>query len=788
MRHILLLLILLLLSTLSASAVTYYTFEGSCEEPGQPVVTQGLNSTTPVQIDHVPCKITVYLHGTSTLATLYQDDLGTPLTNPFNSQSNGYFHFEVSQAGEYDYVMDNTTTGNPTTPSWSAPFTVSGIQLGAAGGGGGGSTTPGGSPNDVQVNVANTTFGGTNGLFQYNPALAALTLNSPATFVSTGTLFDLSGSTHTRPMQAGTLANGLVTACSSPKELYLATDSTPQPEIMPCVGGFFAAPLLPSVPGNTAGQVLMNVNGTGTIGVASGFYWDSVGAVLNIPGTMALNSTKPFSMSGSCPAATPLGSSTVGTALIGWDVGCIPKISFNGGSTLTIGLQSLIDYTYLKLDANNCWAIGPTTGDAGWARIGAGVLGLLNCGTVSSPTKLNIYSTYTSSTVSDYLSCGWVPSLSVYFCGADHGSLGGAYHPITWGAAGSLTPMWGIQVTGPFTCQTQNPNCDIGSITTGQQPRNIWQNGFHSINIIGPTYPVNASGVQIGLVAVGANVNPVQATTAAVTDISGTLGIVAYLSNGSVTGATIVSGGAGYTGPTCAVSAPVNPSSVTATCTATQAAGVINSVTITNTGSNNGYQSIQGTVITISDPNGTGASILPIITATTGFAGIAQNGSTFSPIFDGATTIRHRVCISTTNAGMLHDCGSAAASYIPGNQKTYGYINANSAGGAGTSVAMTVNMVEASEEVFLAATPSGTSCPTAASVGSLCKDTITLPTAMPDTNYVAKCNIAAVTTGVPVQEGVLTADKGLGNFKIQISAGSAVAAQVTNYDCTVRHQ
>lgn len=784
MRRAALFIFLFLAGTI-AQAQTYFIYENSCTEPGQPVITQGLPSVTPAQINHIPCQVNVFLHGTSTRATLFSDDLGTPLGNPFNSQVNGYYHFEVNVAGEYDVTLQNTVTGNPTFPLWNSPFSISGIQLGASGAGGGG--TPGGSTNDVQINAGGGTFGGTSGHLTYDPGTQTMTFNGSGGLNVTGGFIDFHGAPHTIPNFTGTTIAIAAITCGN-GWTAVATDGVSGQNYYVCGSDnafHQVTGILPGAPG-VPGQFVINVGGN--FGVVTGLSYDSIAKVTHFPGGGSFDSNLPFSVSGTCPAATPLGTSTVGTALFGWDVGCIPKISFNGNPTQAIGLQGLIDYTYLKLDSNNCLAIGPTTGDFGIARQNAGVGLFLNCLTTTSGSKLNIAATYSSTTNYEVLSQGWSPSFMAYFVGADHGSLGGAYHPLYLGAAGITNPFWQIATVGPLTCLPTNPNCDLGSITVSQQMRNVWINGFIADNIIGPNYPVNASGVQIGLVAVPTATSPVQATTATTTSVSGTLGIVAYLSNGSVTGNFIANGGTLYSAPVCGISLPTINSGIPATCTATQLAGVINTVTITNTGSNNGYQSIQATQITITDPTGSGAVIVPIITATGGFAGIAQDGSVLSPIFDGAVSIRNQVVISPTVNGELHDSGiSCSATRIVG-QKVYGCSTLTSAGAAGQSVPMQVNMREVADTVLLGVTPSATTCPTAAPAGSTCKDTITISPAQPDTNYFAECYVASITTGFPVNLATLTTDKAAGSFKVMIVNGTAAAAQAGTYDCSVRHK
>ena len=105
---------------------------------------------------------------------------------------------------------------------------------------------------------------------------------------------------------------------------------------------------------------------------------------------------------------------------------------------------------------------------------------------------------------------------------------------------------------------------------------------------------------------------------------SGTDGV---LSTQTLTGVTVLTGGSGYTSaPTCAIGAPSNlntylsPSGGTlwgggtqATCTAAISGGAVTSITLTNTGQ--GYT--DGGGCTLTGGGGSGATCVPVISATT---------------------------------------------------------------------------------------------------------------------------------------------------------------------------
>jgi hypothetical protein len=97
-----------------------------CMQGNKKVTTQGLTSTTTVQQSYPTCTITVYLAGTVTLATLYSDNAGTALANPFTNQSTstGQFFF-FANSGYYDIQI--AATGLTT-------FTLSNIGIGGTAG------------------------------------------------------------------------------------------------------------------------------------------------------------------------------------------------------------------------------------------------------------------------------------------------------------------------------------------------------------------------------------------------------------------------------------------------------------------------------------------------------------------------------------------------------------------------------------------------------------------------------------------------------------------------------
>lgn len=93
---------------------------GFCENGAQVVITNSITSTTTVQRSYPSCTITVYVTGTTTLATVYADNLGTALGNPFLAQANGMWFF-YAQDGLYDVTLSGA--------GLTAPFTIGAVQL-----------------------------------------------------------------------------------------------------------------------------------------------------------------------------------------------------------------------------------------------------------------------------------------------------------------------------------------------------------------------------------------------------------------------------------------------------------------------------------------------------------------------------------------------------------------------------------------------------------------------------------------------------------------------------------
>lgn len=136
MKNILKLLLplLLLLLCVPSKLQASIKYQSWCQQGGATVTTAGITSTTFVQRSYRTCTVTVYAAGTLTLATIYSDSSGTPLSNPFTNQntSTGQYYFYIDE-GNYDIKF--AATGLTT-------FTLGDVPVGL--------------PNPVSVNCANS--------------------------------------------------------------------------------------------------------------------------------------------------------------------------------------------------------------------------------------------------------------------------------------------------------------------------------------------------------------------------------------------------------------------------------------------------------------------------------------------------------------------------------------------------------------------------------------------------------------------------------------------------------
>jgi hypothetical protein len=103
-------------------AMANQSVTGWCETGAIAVVTSGLQSSNQVQGSFPQCQVEVLVHGGG-IATIFADNLNTPLANPFLANTIGQFSF-YGNNGRYDIVLSGG--GNGGLPS---PVTISDVLL-----------------------------------------------------------------------------------------------------------------------------------------------------------------------------------------------------------------------------------------------------------------------------------------------------------------------------------------------------------------------------------------------------------------------------------------------------------------------------------------------------------------------------------------------------------------------------------------------------------------------------------------------------------------------------------
>ena len=93
-----------------------------CTQGGIQAKTQGLNSSNYLQGIIPSCSVTVYLTGTTTLATIYKDSISTPQTNPFTASNKGSFLIFAAVNQGYDVVLSGGVAPN----TYPSPVTITG--------------------------------------------------------------------------------------------------------------------------------------------------------------------------------------------------------------------------------------------------------------------------------------------------------------------------------------------------------------------------------------------------------------------------------------------------------------------------------------------------------------------------------------------------------------------------------------------------------------------------------------------------------------------------------------
>lgn len=110
---------------------------GFCETGNTPVVLSGLTSSTVVQGSFPLCSVLVSIHGGST-ASIFSDNVGTPLGNPFTANTDGSWRFYAAN-GHYDVTLSGGGLASPVTlsdvllndPTAAPQFTVCTVAFSA---------------------------------------------------------------------------------------------------------------------------------------------------------------------------------------------------------------------------------------------------------------------------------------------------------------------------------------------------------------------------------------------------------------------------------------------------------------------------------------------------------------------------------------------------------------------------------------------------------------------------------------------------------------------------------
>jgi hypothetical protein len=295
---------------------------------------------------------------------------------------------------------------------------------------------------------------------------------------------------------------------------------------------------------------ILSSNGASGFQVDSGiFYYDPTGHVLHSYGYQS-DSTLPFLLT-MLPNASPCTAGPTGKTQLCAGPGSALFSSYGGDGPFqnsrwgNIGTAlQLPASSFYPLDANSALPLG-MLGDVCLVRVAAGVMGVINCASLSSPSKLiAAYECYTSNC--RYGGVNWNASAgAVQFFG---GKSGSANYPQMQFCPFDTTPCdgWGIlggasaSVGGAIFPLSGNLNPDIGSPSQGQV-RNIFQQGaLVESGQYALSCTNDATGTQIGLIAkrgatTDANGN-LECEISTTSDTTGLVGVVVGESSGGTCG------------------------------------------------------------------------------------------------------------------------------------------------------------------------------------------------------------------------------------------------------------
>ena len=138
--------------------------QGFCTQGAVSAVTSGSSSANTLQGVIAGCTVTVYLHGTTTLATIYKDGNGTPLSNPFTANlasatnAGGWIFYAATSQGMD--IFGSGGGGNPSCTTQPKCYAVSTpLAVAANGSGGGGSISGSGTNGYITLWTGSTSLG-----------------------------------------------------------------------------------------------------------------------------------------------------------------------------------------------------------------------------------------------------------------------------------------------------------------------------------------------------------------------------------------------------------------------------------------------------------------------------------------------------------------------------------------------------------------------------------------------------------------------------------------------------
>lgn len=325
--------------------------QGTALLGGQKVVTEGVQSTTQVSASYPGATITVFNFGTTTLATIFSDNLGTPLSNPFTSSvvtgdfifyaPNGRYTIQMSGAGMpstetiTDVLLNDPTASTTVTAvafisSTANPATSGVLRLASA------DTGPAWKSN----------LGGADLAFTKN-ASDVVELNTAFTIHGA---FTTSGNPITGTVITGTTGvfSGAITGASYSGGAIAGTTGT--------FTGSLSAQGISGTTGTFSGAITGAGYSGGTISGTTGTFSGDVSAVNGtLSGNISVTGTSNFT--GNALFGGTLG--VTGTTTLSGNLGV------SGATTLantTVGAASTLTIATIKQIANNFFNISDANG------------------------------------------------------------------------------------------------------------------------------------------------------------------------------------------------------------------------------------------------------------------------------------------------------------------------------------------------------------------------------------------------------------------------------------------